>query len=101
MAATQGERADRFRALHEGETFVMPNPWDAGSAKVLEALGFEALATTSSGFAFTLGRPDGSAGLEEVAAHVRELVAATSLPLSVDLENGYGAAPEDAVGAVP
>jgi len=100
MAATQGERADRFRALHEGETFVMPNPWDAGSAKVLEALGFEALATTSSGFAFTLGRPDGSAGLEEVAAHVRELVAATSLPLSVDLENGYGAAPEDGVGAV-
>src|ERR687884_2270873 len=93
------ERAAAFRALHEGEPFVIPNPWDAGSARVLEALGFPALATTSSGFAFTLGRRDGGATLDEVAAHVGALSAATSLPLSVDLENGYGPRPEDAVAA--
>ncbi|HYY06862.1 MAG TPA: isocitrate lyase/phosphoenolpyruvate mutase family protein [Candidatus Limnocylindria bacterium] len=86
---TQEEKAAAFRALHEGEPFVIPNPWDAGSARVLEALGFRALATTSSGFAFTLGRLDGTATLEEVVSHVWALVAATSLPVSVDLENGY------------
>jgi 2-methylisocitrate lyase-like PEP mutase family enzyme len=83
-AADPGKTAV-FRRLHEGEAFVIPNPWDAGSAKVLEALGFKALATTSSGFAFTLGRPDGSAALAEVMSHVRALDAATSLPISVDL----------------
>jgi 2-methylisocitrate lyase-like PEP mutase family enzyme len=85
----QQEKGAAFRALHEGETFVIPNPWDLGSARVLAALGFRALATTSSGFAFTLGRLDGSATLDEVVEHVRELCAATALPLSVDLENGY------------
>jgi 2-methylisocitrate lyase-like PEP mutase family enzyme len=85
----QHEKGAAFRALHEGETFVIPNPWDAGSAKVLAALGFQALATTSSGFAFTLGRLDGSARLEEVVEHVRALGTATELPISVDLENGY------------
>jgi 2-methylisocitrate lyase-like PEP mutase family enzyme len=87
--ATQEQKAAAFRALHEGEPFVIPNPWDAGSARVLEALGFQALATTSSGFAFTLGRSDGDASLGDVVAHVAVLVGATDLPISVDLENGY------------
>src|SRR6186997_2482892 len=87
--STQQEKATGFRELHSGEPFVIPNPWDAGSARVLAALGFRALATTSSGFAFTLGRLDGSATLDEVVEHVRELATATSLPVSVDLENGY------------
>jgi 2-methylisocitrate lyase-like PEP mutase family enzyme len=97
---TQQQKGAAFRALHEGEPFVIPNPWDAGSAKVLAQLGFEALATTSSGFAFTLGRPDGGATLDDVAAHVRALDAATRLPVSVDLENGYGPDPEDAARAI-
>jgi 2-methylisocitrate lyase-like PEP mutase family enzyme len=90
---SQRERGERFRPLHAGEPFVIPNPWDAGSARVMEALGFQALATTSSGFAFTLGRLDGGASLDEVVAHVAVLSGATSLPVSVDLENGYGDAP--------
>jgi 2-methylisocitrate lyase-like PEP mutase family enzyme len=99
-ASRQEEKAAAFAALHEGEPFVIPNPWDAGSARVLEALGYRALATTSSGFAFTLGRLDGSATIDEVAAHVAALGAATSLPVSADLENGYGPTPEDAGHAV-
>ena len=71
MAAGQEQKAAAFRALHQGEPFVIPNPWDAGSAKVLAGLGFKALASTSSGFAFTLGRDDGSVSLEEIVAHVR------------------------------
>jgi 2-methylisocitrate lyase-like PEP mutase family enzyme len=101
--ATQEEKGLAFRTLHEGEPFVIPNPWDTGSARVLEALGFEALATTSSGFAYTLGRLDGQATLDEVVAHVSELDRATELPVSVDLENGYAAnAAEvaDAIGRV-
>jgi 2-methylisocitrate lyase-like PEP mutase family enzyme len=97
---TQASKAERFRDLHAGEPFVIPNPWDAGSARVLEALGFQALASTSSGFAFTLGRLDGGAGLEEVAAHAAALDRATGLPVAVDLENGYGAAPEDVAKAI-
>jgi 2-methylisocitrate lyase-like PEP mutase family enzyme len=97
---TQQEKGQRFRALHEGAPFVIPNPWDAGSARVLEALGFEALATTSSGFAYTLGRLDGGATLDDVVAHVEALAGATELPVSVDLENGYGAAPEAAAHAI-
>ena len=93
-------KADSFRALHEGEAFVIPNPWDAGSAKVLETLGFKALATTSSGFAFTLGRPDGSVGLDELTSHVRAIADATTLPVSVDLENGFGAEPGAASRAI-
>ena len=100
MQPGQDEKGRRFRALHEGEAFIIPNPWDAGSARVLEALGFAALATTSSGFAFTLGRPDGAATLDEVVAHVRLVAAATALPLSVDLENGYGPGPDDAANAI-
>jgi 2-methylisocitrate lyase-like PEP mutase family enzyme len=100
MSTNQDRKAADFRALHEGEPFVIPNPWDAGSARVLEALGFKALATTSSGFAFTLGRMDGNVALDEVVEHTRVLDAATALPVSVDLENGYGRAPEDAAAAV-
>jgi 2-methylisocitrate lyase-like PEP mutase family enzyme len=100
VAPTQHEKGTRFRALHEGEPFLIPNPWDAGSAKVLASLGFRALATTSSGFAFTLGRPDGGATLDEVLDHTRTLDGATDLPVSVDLENGYGPGPQDAARAV-
>jgi 2-methylisocitrate lyase-like PEP mutase family enzyme len=85
---SQEAKGEAFAALHRGDPFLIPNPWDAGSARMLEALGFRALATTSSGFAFTLGRPDGGATLDEVSAHVAGLTAATSLPVSVDLENG-------------
>src|SRR4051795_1401959 len=93
-------KAETFQALHAGEPFVIPNPWDAGSAKVLARLGFKALATTSSGFAFTLGRSDGQVSLDEVLAHTAQLAGATPLPVSVDLENGYGPRPEDAAVAV-
>jgi 2-methylisocitrate lyase-like PEP mutase family enzyme len=96
----QEQKAERFRALHDGEPFVIPNPWDAGSARVLAALGFKALATTSSGFAFTLGRLDGQATLDDIAAHTSALDAATELPVSVDLENGYGPDPAAAAHAV-
>src|ERR1700761_320510 len=97
---TQEELGRRFAALHEEGCFLIPNPWDGGSAKVLESLGFEALATTSSGFAYTLGRADGAVTLDELAEHVKTLVAASDLPISVDLENGYGATPEHAARAV-
>ncbi|MGH2755722.1 MAG: isocitrate lyase/PEP mutase family protein [Actinomycetota bacterium] len=100
VQVTQEEKAAKFRSLHEGEPFIIPNPWDVGSARALEALGFPALATTSSGFAFTLGRADGKVTLDEVCAHVALLDRATSLPISVDLENGYGAAPDAAATAI-
>ena len=101
MASERRQRkAEAFRALHEGEPFVIPNPWDAGSARVLEALWFRALATTSSGFAFTLGRLDGHVTLDELAAHVAAVDEATGLPVSVDLEDGFGPEPEDAARAV-
>jgi 2-methylisocitrate lyase-like PEP mutase family enzyme len=98
--ADQLSKAETFRGLHAGEPFLIPNPWDAGSARVLAALGFKALASTSSGFAFTLGRLDGSATLDEVVAHAAALDRATALPVSVDLENGYGAEPESAASAI-
>ena len=88
---TQREKAETFRALHEGDPFLFPNPWDAGSARMLEAVGFKALATTSSGFAFTRGKLDGGVTLDDVVEHVALLCGATSLPVAVDLENGYGA----------
>lgn len=96
----QQTKAASFRSLHDRGMFVMPNPWDVGSARVLEALGFRALATTSSGFAFTLGRLDGGATLDEMVEHAGELDRATELPVSVDLENGYGADPEHAATAI-
>src|SRR5438093_10099730 len=97
---TQEQKAATFQALHSGEPFVIPNPWDAGSARVLAALGFKALASTSSGFAFTLGRRDGNVTLDEVMDHARVLDRSTSLPVSVDLENGYGPDPADAALAI-
>jgi 2-methylisocitrate lyase-like PEP mutase family enzyme len=100
MAPAQDRKAEDFRALHEGEAFIVPNPWDAGSARILEALGFKALATTSSGFALTLGRRDGGVTLDEVVEHVHAIDRATSLPVSVDLENGYGPDPRDAASAI-
>ena len=96
----QAQKGRTFQGLHEGEPFVIPNPWDAGSARLLAELGFRALATTSSGFAFTLGRRDGSVTLDEVAAHVQLLDRVTDLPISVDLENGYGDDPADAARAI-
>jgi 2-methylisocitrate lyase-like PEP mutase family enzyme len=98
--ATRTEKAEAFRALHERGTFVIPNPWDAGSARVLEALGFKALATSSAGFAFTMGRLDGDITLDDACRHIRAVDEATGLPVSADLENGFGAAPEDAGTAI-
>jgi 2-methylisocitrate lyase-like PEP mutase family enzyme len=93
----QSVRAEAFRILHERPgIFAIPNPWDAGSARMLAALGFEALATTSAGFAFSLGRPDaeGAIGRDETLANAGAIVAATSLPVSADLENGFGDEPD-------
>ncbi|HWV66851.1 isocitrate lyase/phosphoenolpyruvate mutase family protein [Chitinophaga sp.] len=89
-------RAETFRALHQRSgIFVAPNPWDAGSARVLETLGFKALATTSAGLAFALGKPDGHAavGREETLQNTRQIINATSLPVAADLENGFGDEP--------
>jgi len=99
VTASQAERAAAFAALHAGPPFVMPNPWDAGSAQVLAGLGFQALATTSSGWAWTLGRADGETTLDELLAHVQRLGTATDLPLSVDLEDGRDD-PGDAIARV-
>lgn len=91
---TVAERAEAFAALHRQGCFVMPNPWDVGSAKVLATYGFKALATTSAGHAFSLGKPDGAVGRDMALEHARAMVAATDLPVSGDLENLYGDAPE-------
>jgi len=94
MAATQSDKAARFRALHEGPgAFVIPNPWDAGSARVLAALGFQALATSSGAMAGVLGRRDGMVARDEALAHARAIVEATDLPVSADLEKCFGDAP--------
>ncbi len=90
------ERAGRFASLHRREgAFVIPNPWDAGSARLLQASGFEALATTSAGFAFSQGKLDGEVTRDAVLAHLRQICAATDLPVSADLENGYGDSPDE------
>src|SRR5215469_6848744 len=92
---TEREKAERFLALHHGdEPLLMPNPWDRGSARLLESLGFEALATTSSGFAATLGRLDGSVTRDEAIAHAAWIAAGTDLPVSADLENCFADDPE-------
>lgn len=98
---TQQERAERFRQLHEdSETFIIPNPWDSGSARLLEGLGFKALATTSSGRAFALGRSDGDVSRDEHLAHIRVLCEVTRLPVSADLENCYADDPEEAAKTI-
>jgi 2-methylisocitrate lyase-like PEP mutase family enzyme len=99
MHDAQG-KGEAFRALHAGEPFVIPNPWDAGSARVLETLGFKAVASTSSGFAFTHGRLDGNVTLDQVVQHAEELDRAIGLPVSIDLEHGYGREPERAAHAI-
>ena len=94
MAVSQSDKATRFRALHHGPgAFLIPNPWDAGSARILAGLGFEALATSSGASAGILGRRDGKVTREEALAHARAIVGATDLPVSADLEKGFGDAP--------
>ncbi|MBL6077095.1 isocitrate lyase/phosphoenolpyruvate mutase family protein [Belnapia sp. T18] len=96
MPASQGEKAERFQALHRrAGAFVVANPWDAGSARVLAALGFEALATSSGACAGTLGKRDGAVTRDEALAHARMIVKATDLPVSADLERGFADAPAD------
>src|SRR3989304_3438642 len=99
MTATQTDKATRFRALHEGPGgFVIPNPWDAGSARILAGLGFQALAPSSGASAGILGRRDGQVTREEALAQARAIVLATDLPVSADLEKGFGDAPAAAGG---
>jgi 2-methylisocitrate lyase-like PEP mutase family enzyme len=101
MTASQSEKAARFRALHDGPgAFVIPNPWDAGSARILAGLGFQALATSSSACAGTLGRRDGKVTRDEALAHARAIAAATELPVSADLEKGFGDAPAAAAETI-
>ncbi len=100
---TQAEKAAAFQALHQrAEAFVIANPWDAGTARILTGLGFSALSTTSAGLAFTLGRRDGTAAVsrEEALANAKSIVEATHLPVAADLENGYGHAPEAAAETI-
>jgi 2-methylisocitrate lyase-like PEP mutase family enzyme len=93
---TQAEKGATFRALHERDhAFIIPNPWDVGTARLLQMLGFEALATTSAGFAFSIGKPDGAVDRETMLAHAAVLATATDVPVSADLENGYS---DDPVG---
>lgn len=103
MRATQAEKANRFLALHNRPgAFVIPNPWDAGTSRILAHLGFEALTTTSAGLAFTLGRRDGDGSVtrDEALANAKAIVDATDLPVAADLENGYGDAPETAAETI-
>jgi 2-methylisocitrate lyase-like PEP mutase family enzyme len=94
MKSTQTSVAATFRALHESGCFVLPNPWDIGTAIYLERLGFKALATTSAGFAFSRGKPDGGVPRDEMLAHIREIVKATKLPVNADFMAGYADKPE-------
>src|SRR5215212_543095 len=91
----QAERAAAFRALHERDgAFIIPNPWDIGTARLLAHLGFEALATTSAGYAFSVGQRDNTIGRDETMEHARAIVSATDLPVSADLENAFADDPE-------
>jgi 2-methylisocitrate lyase-like PEP mutase family enzyme len=93
--STQAEKGSRFRALHHRDrAFIIPNPWDAGTSRLLAGMGFEALATTSGGYAFSAGLQDGAVGRDAMLKHVADIVAATDLPVSADLENGFGDSPE-------
>jgi 2-methylisocitrate lyase-like PEP mutase family enzyme len=100
MAMSQHDKATRFRALHQGDAFVIPNPWDAGSARMLAALGFQALATSSGASAGVLGRRDGKVTRDEALAHARAIVEAVDLPVSADLEKGFGDSPEAAAETI-
>src|SRR5271155_3546466 len=92
---TQTEKGKAFRALHERDSaFIIPNPWDIGTARLLAHLGFEALATTSAGYAFSVGQSDNTIDRARMMAHIAVIASATHLPVSADLENGFGDAPE-------
>src|SRR5437667_7422448 len=95
MRLPQSSTATKFRAMHQAGCFVLPNPWDIGTAIYLERLGFEALATTSAGFAFSRGKSDGAVPQDEMLAHIREIVKATALPVNADFMTGYADEPED------
>jgi 2-methylisocitrate lyase-like PEP mutase family enzyme len=95
MPASAHDKREAFRHLHQQGCFVLPNPWDVGSAKVLQHLGFKALATTSAGMAWAMGRPDGAVSLDEVLLHLSSLAHATDLPLNADFENGFADAPDE------
>src|SRR5467141_196937 len=98
---SQSDKAARFRALHRGPgAFLIPNPWDAGSARALAGLGFQALATSSGASAGVLGRRDGAVTREEALAHTRAIVDATDLPVSADLEKGFGDTPKAAAETI-
>jgi 2-methylisocitrate lyase-like PEP mutase family enzyme len=98
---SQAEKGSVFRSLHERTSaFIIPNPWDVGSARMLAYLGFEALATTSAGFAFSAGRKDNTVGRDQVIQHISALASATDVPVSADLENGFGDAPEVAAETI-
>ena len=92
---TVAEKRARFRALHQSGCFVLPNPWDAGSARMLQHLGFQALASTSTGHAWTLGKPDYATSRGEVLAHLNQLCAATDLPVNADFESGFADEPDE------
>src|ERR1700756_6001914 len=98
---TQTEKGEAFRALHQRDrAFIIPNPWDAGTARLLQHLGFEALATTSAGYAYSIGKPDGAVDRDTMLAHAAALVAATDLPVSADMENGYADDPNEVANTV-
>src|SRR5438477_9619857 len=98
---TQNEKALHFRQLHERDgAFIIPNPWDVGSARLLERFGFEALATTSAGYALSIGQRDNTVARDVMFAHLSSIVAATSLPVSADLGNGFGDSPETAAETI-
>jgi PEP phosphonomutase and related enzymes len=93
---TQTEKARQFQSYHAaGEAFIIPNPWDIGTARLLALTGFKALATSSAGYAFSRGLPDNAIGRAQMMVHLAEIAGATDLPVSADLENGFGDAPED------
>lgn len=98
--SNQRSAVAQFRALHESGCFVLPNPWDIGTAVYLQHLGFKALATTSAGFAFSRGKADGGVSLDEMLAHIDEIVAATTLPVNADLLNGFAHDPEEVAANV-
>ncbi|HEX4708708.1 MAG TPA: isocitrate lyase/phosphoenolpyruvate mutase family protein [Candidatus Udaeobacter sp.] len=100
MTSTQKFAAESFRAMHESGCFVLPNPWDIGTAVYLEHLGFKALATTSAGFAFSRGKPDGGVPRDEMLVHIKQIVKATALPVNADFLNGYADQPEDVAANV-
>lgn len=100
MSRTIAEKRAAFRALHESGCFMLPNPWDTGSAKYLASLGFQALATTSSGFAWSGGRADNHVTRQDVLEHLSAMVAATDLPVNADFENGFGSTPDEVAQSV-